>query len=533
MQIALVIILGGDLVRSTEHVGVGYLSAVLREHSHNVKIIEVTTLDKVYSYQELLKDHYDVIGFSTTCVNMSSVLQLAEQIRDRNKDVHIVCGGHMATFWGEKLLREYPAINSVVYGEGERPLLALVQALEKKQDLSQVPSLIYRTDGGEIVANTQCALLEDLDQLPFPDRDQFEQHDGKFQYIRISTSRGCLGQCGFCSSFVGRKQSGARWRGRSPQLVVDEIEAIVQKQNFHTFDFVDSTFEDPGRKGKERIRQIAEEILKRNLHIFYNCCFRAENWHDTPEDRATLDVLIRSGLEKVNIGFESGNERGLRILNKNATLEDNWRTIRLLADFPDIYITFGFIMLHPYSELTDLQDNADFLYNTGIGQVIRHYFWQLEVYPGTLMEEMLIRDQMLKHDYSIADGMYKYRFLNPEMGKFATLFRSLLEVTSVWDFEIFDILIHTFITRMRRKYQGTPVFDEVMSFSSYVNAVRQEMARFNYDFFCRLLGDQLGDLATAKSQLDEYIRAKMDQIKTEQYKLGLNLKRAGFELVYR
>ena len=78
---------------------------------------------------------------------------------------------------------------------------------------------------------------------PFPDRDQFEQHDGKFQYVRLSTSRGCLGHCGFCSSFAGRYQEGSRWRGRSPKNVVDEIEMLVKKYDFHTYDFVDSTFE--------------------------------------------------------------------------------------------------------------------------------------------------------------------------------------------------------------------------------------------------------------------------------------------------
>ena len=152
-----------------------------------------------------------------------------------------------------------------------------------------------------------------------------------------------------------------------------------------------------GEEGKKRIGEIANEIINRKLNIYYNCCFRAENWKD--EDRPLLDLLIQSGLEKVNIGFESGNDRGLKILNKRARMADNWKVIEVLRDFPDIYITFGFIMLHPYSTMEDLADNAKFLYKTGIGQVIRHYFWQLEVYPGTLMEEKLIflQDIILKN----------------------------------------------------------------------------------------------------------------------------------------
>lgn len=154
----------------------------------------------------------------------------------------------------------------------------------------------------------------------------------------------------------------------SPKSVVDEIEMLVKKYDFHTYDFVDSTFEDPGRKGKIRIETIAREIINRKLDIFYNCCFRAENWSE--KDNDLLKLLVDSGLEKVNIGFESGNERGLKILNKRATIEDNWRTIETLRNFPFIYITFGFIMLHPYSTLQDIHDNAKFLHDTGIGQVI-------------------------------------------------------------------------------------------------------------------------------------------------------------------
>ena len=250
---------------------------------------------------------------------------------------------------------------------------------------------------------------------------------------------------------MGREQKDFRWRGRSPKNVVDEIEQLVKKYDFHTFDFIDSTFEDPGQEGKERIGQIAQELIDRKLNIFYNCCFRAENWRD--EDRELLQLLVDSGLEKVNIGFEAGNDRGLRLLCKRARSKDNDRVIRILADFPDIYITFGFIMFHPDSIYEDLKDNADFLYNTGIGQVIRHYFWKLEVYPSTIIEKRLIASKRITADYDICDGMYEYEFLDERVRKISDICQELLKVQEVWDFEIFDILVHTFISRMKKKYK--------------------------------------------------------------------------------
>lgn len=531
MKIALVIVLGGDLVRSTEHVGVGYIASYLRERNYDVSILEVKDLDNPKSYKKLLDEDYDIVGFTTTCITMMLVLQMAQILKNHNNSVVTICGGHMATFGGEDILNEYSQVDYMIFGEGEITFYEILKCIEEKGDLSKVKGLMYREDG-KVVRNEERELIKDLDSLPFPARDQLEQHDNRFQYIRISTSRGCYGNCAFCSSFVGRKQAGPRWRGRSPKNAVDEIENIVKKYNFHTFDFVDSTFEDPGPEGKIRIKEMAKEILDRGLQIYYNCCFRAENWDEN--DRDTLKLLIKSGLEKVNIGFESGNDRGLKILNKRARMVNNWNAIKVIREFPDIYITFGFIMLHPYSTMEDIFDNAKFLHDTGIGQVIRHYFWQLEVYPGTLMEEKLLADNLLTKDYDIADGMYKYRFLDESVSSLSYKFSEFLKVDSVWDFEIFDILIHTFITRLRRQYMGTSLIEGINKFSDFVDNVRKEMADFNYDFCTKLYKAPVGyNIDDEKIILDKFIKDKMNVISAEQYKFGHDILRTGQKLVNR
>lgn len=532
MNIALIVTLGGDLVRSTEHVGIGYLSAYLRKYNHSVKVLEIKEQDIQHEskYIPMLSD-YEFIGFTTTCVTMKNVARLVDVIKGHFPNSYIACGGHMATFSGKELLEKYSKIDFAIQGEGEITFLELVQALEAKKELSDVLGIVYRS-GNKIIENQSRPLIDDLNMLPFPDRDQFEQHDGKFQYIRLSTSRGCLGQCGFCSSFAGRHQKGPRWRGRSPKNVVDEIEMLVKKYDFHTYDFVDSTFEDPGHKGKMRIEAIAKEIISRKLDIFYNCCFRAENWSE--KDHDLLKLLVDSGLEKVNIGFESGNARGLKILNKRATVEDNWRMIETLRHFPFIYITFGFIMLHPYSTLQDIRDNAKFLHDTGMGQVIRHYFWMLEVYPGTLLEEQLKRDNLLDKQYDIDDGMYKYHFQNPEVCAFVPIFQEMLSLTSVWDFEIFDILVHTFITRLQRKYWDSPIIDDINLFNDFVRSKRKKIADFNYTFFMDLITNlEHCDVAFMKTKLDSFLLDEMDTIQSEQYKLGLKLRRHGYEMNIR
>lgn len=532
LKIALLIVLGGDLVRSTEHVGIGYIAAYLREKNYEVTIFEIKEINNTKIYEKLIKENYHIAGFTTTCITLKLVLEVAERLKQMNPSLITVCGGHMATFGGEDILKEFQHIDYIIHGEGEITFYELAQCIELKGDICKIKGISYRNHNQSIIRNADRPLISNLDTLPLPARDQFISAQKNTQYIRISTSRGCYGGCAFCSSFVGRKQDGPRWRGRSPLNVVNEIEYLVNTYNFHTFDFVDSTFEDPSPAGKQRIKEMAQLIIERNLEIYYNCCFRAENWKD--EDKDILELLVQSGLEKVNIGFESGNDNGLKILHKKARMKDNWKAIEVLRDFPDIYLTFGFIMLHPYSCKEDILDNAKFLHNTGIGQVIRHYFWQLEVYPGTLMEEKLIKDQLLTKDYDIADGMYKYKFQNEEMAYFADVFKSLLELNSVWDFEIFDIVIHTFITRLRRKYKDSDIFSYIEEFRNYVNGIRKEIADFNFDFFLRLYAQSEDyDLEKEKILLDTFIKEKMNLIKVRQYKLGHSALKMGKSLINR
>ncbi|MCP4154962.1 MAG: hypothetical protein GY757_44980, partial [bacterium] len=291
MFITIIVVLGGDLVRSTEHIGIGILAACLRQNGYKVRITEIIDSSDAGILDEIAADGSSLVGFNTSCVNMSEVLKTAEKVKQRFPDIHITLGGHMATFWGEKILVKNPSIDSIVYGEGDITLVELVRAIEKKTTLAPIEGLIFRGSDEGITVNPKRPLIPDLDVLPMPDRDQFEMHNQDFQYLRISTSRGCFGNCGFCSSFVGRKQPGKRWRGRSPQLVVDEVQQLVNKYNFHTFDFVDSGFEDPGMEGKERIKKISQDIIARGLEIYYNCCFRAEDWKRNDYDRQLLELL--------------------------------------------------------------------------------------------------------------------------------------------------------------------------------------------------------------------------------------------------
>lgn len=127
--------------------------------------------------------------------------------------------------------------------------------------------------------------------------------------------------------------------------------------------------------------------------------------------------------------------------------------------------------------------------------------------------------------------MYKYHFVNSDMEKLVIIFKEMLKLKSIWDFEIFDILIHTFISRIRKKYGEKYIMKELDNFNEFVNMERIKIADFNYEFFMELVENRDNyDIEANKKILDNFIRTEMDIIKAKQYKLGLNLRRKGFTL---
>ena len=99
---------------------------------------------------------------------------------------------------------------------------------------------------------------------------------------------------------------------------------------------------------------------------------------------------------------------------------------------------------------------------------------------------------------------------------------------------VFDILVHTFITRLQRKYWDSPIIDDINLFNDFVRSKRKKIADFNYTFFMDLITNlEHCDVAFMKTKLDSFLLDEMDTIQSEQYKLGLKLRRHGYEMNIR
>ncbi|MCP4656362.1 MAG: B12-binding domain-containing radical SAM protein [bacterium] len=542
------IFIDGDLVKTPEHLGVGFLATVLRAHGYSCAIVEIAPGKELAAIEKIKALSPRFLGLSLTTVNLPRAQRVGQTLRKvLRPDTHFCAGGPIVTFLGDRLLRSgnWPFLDSLVRGEGEEvivPLVKRVLAGERCHDLCGV------TVPGHPPALPMVVAVDDLDRLPWPARDQIEAAHAerrRWPYLRLSTSRGCTSRCAFCNAPNAGNNLAKRkgWRGCRPERVVDEIEELVKRFNADTFDFVDSTFEDPGgrKRGKDRIRRIAELIIERNLQIFYNICCQACNWHE--EDRELLSLLYRSGLEKVLIGIESGSERVLKRFNKRSTVEDNHRALRLFRE-QGVYVAFGFIMFQPYGEWQDLEDNVDFLL-AQLGHNLRRFVIRLELYPGAEIVHRLEADGLLHDDYWETLNPYAYDYVDPQIGRMAEMINRLFgqdylrggmidKEPSVFAFEIYDITLHTYMSRLRRLHRDEPVIASMLDDTTeLIEREFRKLTQFNADLFARYLKmarSGRGSTDGEPERVEEHYARAMDELKSIQMRLGMNLRRQGIPL---
>jgi len=211
--------------------GLLYIGACLEKASHVVDFIDLDidgfNENKVLGYINETKP--DLIGFGSTTVTINNVLKISGLIKNTT-DIPIIVGGIHATIAGEELIKN-ENIDYVVVGEGEETIGELVKALGNGHKLSEIKGIYYE-DRSKVVFTGDRALIENLDNIPFPARhllrhpfDYIPPEALKAPVISIMTSRGCAARCTYCCT---KLIFARRMRFRTIRNVVDEIEDAVK-----------------------------------------------------------------------------------------------------------------------------------------------------------------------------------------------------------------------------------------------------------------------------------------------------------------
>jgi radical SAM superfamily enzyme YgiQ (UPF0313 family) len=307
---------------------------------------------------------YDLIGFQLTFANAGILMNLLEEWESRNSRPFIIVGGVFASAIAFELMRGKSYIDAVVIAEGEEPLLQLIRYHASLIDIKDIPGMVYRNQHGHPIYNKRKRSIE-FDKLPIAKRTYLNDIDAaeiKKTSIRVQSARGCLGKCSFClNSYKNRldKLTTKVWRGKSPERTVEEIKYLQQQFGVQIVNFVDPSFEDPGRNGKKRIENIAKLIIENDLRISFKVNLRAETF--TTADIDLLKLLKRAGMDIIVLGIEACNNEELELFGKNADIDTIKRAYWRLRDMDCFSLLIGYISIHPYSTIKSVRRSFEFL----------------------------------------------------------------------------------------------------------------------------------------------------------------------------
>jgi radical SAM superfamily enzyme YgiQ (UPF0313 family) len=384
-----------------ESVGLGSLSAYLKQHGYET-MLRAYPKDSV-EYDQIMVFQPDIVGITVNFETIGFIGEVCDTIYRFIPDVIFFTGGYLASNNTEAVMTDIPIFEFAIRGEGELSLLAVLQAIANGRPYSDVEGISYR-ENGKLIHNIDRTLIQDLDILPFPDRSVMRQY--AIPIAQIEGARGCPCRCTFCSYQAfwacNNKQEQGNWRAKSPSVIVDEIEQILREDGITRFRFLDSSFENP-HLNSERMNQIADELIKRDLNITYFVNFRASVHRIL--DESLMHKLIQSGLISIFLGIESFDRNDLKIFNKSSTEDDTYRAIELLQSYP-IYLNIGMINFHPYATTGSLRKNAEMLQKYGFsGRLL--FLRELTIFDGTPICDQVRGDGLMQGKYH---QVYNYKF---------------------------------------------------------------------------------------------------------------------------
>lgn len=332
----------------------------------------------------IMADGPELVGITCNSGNMDTVRVIVQRLRKIG--VPTVLGGSHPTAAPAQSL-QYTGADMVVMGEGEKTLLELADSIEKGVSLRSVEGLATRTDSG-IVLNAKRALIEDLDDIPVPDRSFLDNAD-YFGNVVI-TGRGCPFNCAYCAS---RTLWGRKVRLRSVPSIIHELKLLrnhADGEDDRPGRWVMKIVDDTFTVNRSRTALLLNHIIDEGLDCFeFTAGVRADTL-----DEHLVSRMQQANFKRVTLGVESGSPRILKMIRKGETNEDVIRALKLLRQAGIRSHAFFMIGL-PEETLEDIEHSKELIVASNPDYVEVN---MVTPYPGTDIFERLVPEGVDKID---------------------------------------------------------------------------------------------------------------------------------------
>jgi len=371
-----------------ECLGMMCISAYLKKFGHDVMLFieseEKDLMGIVSDYKP------DIIGFTVISGAHKWCLETAGKLK-RDNNI-IVFGGPHSTFFPDVINEKN--VDVICIGEGEHAMLELADAFPDMEKISRIRNLFVKVDG-TVVRNELREFIQDLDDMPYPDRELVYRYKILRENPRkiIMTNRGCPYSCTFCFNGGYRKlyaNKGRYIRMRGKESIIGEINEIRSKYPLDSVFFSDDTLIIDKKWLIEMMKYYKEKV-----GLPFVCCCRADL-----VDEEIVMSLKDAGCLSVHFGIESGNEtiRNM-VLKKGVNDASIYEAARLLRKYGIKFKTYNILGL-PGETI----DNAFETIRMN-AKIRTDYPWSsiLVPYPKTELSEMMINRGLLDKDYCVDD----------------------------------------------------------------------------------------------------------------------------------
>jgi len=296
--------------------GLAHLDAALRRSGHRTRLVDLN-LSPPPLAEITAQFQPDLVGLSLRNIDDTLIrnrqtffevlTKVCREVR-RATSAPVVLGGSGFSIFPERLLLLSGA-DFGIQGEGESPLLALLESLRNGGNLRRIPGLVFR-DGDRVVVNARKArtAAEEI-AIPESPAELTDFYLQRSSVLNLQTQRGCPLQCCYCTYPL---LEGRRYRRRPVEVVGEELARLQRRGARYVF-IVDSVF----NTSPTHVRQFCQEMLRRDLRLQWGCFLRPQ--HLTPE---LMKLMARAGLRHVEFGSDSFCDEVLSAYGKHLTFAE-------------------------------------------------------------------------------------------------------------------------------------------------------------------------------------------------------------------
>lgn len=388
--------------------GLGYLASFLEKNKIPVEVLDVAAeginqikkvgkkvrfgLSEKEIKERINKIKPDIVGI--TCISTPhapDAHELARIVKEIDPKIFVVMGGAHPSSNPHEVLKD-KNIDMVVKGEGEITLLEVVENMRKGKSIDYIDGTFIRKNR-KIMENKPRFFIKDINILPFPARhllpmqaylseNQKDQYAMRRRATTMITSRGCPGNCVYCSV---RVIWGRLWRSRSPQNVVDEIELLMKNYSINEIHFLDDSIS----VDTKRLEKICDEIIKRKLDIKWTTPNGIAIWL---LNKDLIRKMKKAGCYRLTFGLESGNYEILHnFIGKNYDY-DYAREIISFASKIGLWTIGTFIIGFPHEKREEIEDTINFAISTDLDFAV---FYIANPRRGTPLYEIYLKENLL------------------------------------------------------------------------------------------------------------------------------------------